>query len=111
MATFRRADIVARLGGEEFVALLPSVGTAGAVAVATRLRQAVEARTVSIDGNQIRYTISSGVATMDADVAGLDTLLKRADAAMYEAKRKGRNRVECWAPAATGTSDGEPTQP
>jgi diguanylate cyclase (GGDEF)-like protein/PAS domain S-box-containing protein len=95
-AIFRQADIVARVGGEEFVAMLPSTGTAGALVVATRLLRAVEAQTVVVDGSDIRYTISAGVATMDADVSGLDALIKRADVALYEAKRKGRNRVECW---------------
>ena len=104
-ATFRQADIVARLGGEEFVALLPSVGTEGGLMAATRLLRAVEARTVTVDGNAIRYTVSAGVATMDASVSGLDALMKRADAAVYQAKAKGRNRVESWAQGRTESSD------
>jgi len=102
-AIFRQADIIARVGGEEFVAMLPSTGTAGAKAVATRLLRAVEAQTVAVDGNDIRYTLSAGVATMDAAVSGLDALIKRADIALYEAKRNGRNRVECW--SSTRTDD------
>jgi diguanylate cyclase (GGDEF)-like protein/PAS domain S-box-containing protein len=95
-AVFRQADIVARWGGEEFVVILPSTGKAGALTVATRLLHAVEAQTVAVDGNAIRYTLSAGVATMAPDISGLDALIKRADVALYEAKRKGRNRVECW---------------
>ena len=109
MATFRQADIVARVGGEEFVALLPSIGAAGALAVGNRLLRAVEARTVTVDDRVIHYTVSAGVATMDATVSGLDALLKRADAALYEAKRKGRNRVECWSAGRTGSFHDEPT--
>jgi diguanylate cyclase (GGDEF)-like protein/PAS domain S-box-containing protein len=95
-AIFREADIVARLGGEEFVAMLPSTGHAGASIVATRLLRLVEAQTVVVDGNAIRYTVSAGVATMEPAICGLDALIKRADVALYEAKRRGRNRVECW---------------
>jgi diguanylate cyclase (GGDEF)-like protein/PAS domain S-box-containing protein len=101
-AIFRQADIVARLGGEEFVAMLPSTGQNGAVTVATRLLRAVEAKTVTVDGNAIRYTVSAGVATMKPDISGLDALIKRADLALYEAKRQGRNRVECWSRSASG---------
>jgi diguanylate cyclase (GGDEF)-like protein/PAS domain S-box-containing protein len=95
-ATFRQADILGRIGGEEFAALLPSAGTVGALAVARRLLQAVAAQTVLVDGIAIRYTVSAGVATMNAGVSGLDALIKRADVALYEAKKNGRNRVECW---------------
>jgi diguanylate cyclase (GGDEF)-like protein/PAS domain S-box-containing protein len=91
---FRQTDIVARVGGEEFMVMLPSTGQAGALSVATRLLQAVEAQTVEVDGNAIRYTVSAGVATMDAGISGLDVLIARADVALYEAKRRGRNRVE-----------------
>jgi diguanylate cyclase (GGDEF)-like protein len=96
MATFRQADILGRLGGEEFAVLIPSTGTTGALAAATRLLGAVAAQTVLVDGTAIRYTVSAGVATMDPTVSGLDALIKRADAALYDAKNKGRNRVECW---------------
>ncbi len=102
---FREADMVARVGGEEFAVILPSTGSAGALAVATRLLRAVEAQTVTVDGSAIRYTVSAGVATMDADVSGLDALVKRADVALYEAKRQGRNRVECWRSNPTESSD------
>jgi diguanylate cyclase (GGDEF)-like protein/PAS domain S-box-containing protein len=100
-AIFRQTDIVARMGGEEFVALLPSTGTAAAVTAATRLLRAIEAQPVAVDGSDIRYTLSAGVATMDTGVSGLDALIKRADVALYEAKRKGRNRVECWSSTRT----------
>ncbi|MEP7119796.1 MAG: sensor domain-containing diguanylate cyclase [Byssovorax sp.] len=100
-ATFREVDVVARLGGEEFIALLPSTDVEGATAVANRLLEAVESRTVDVDGVTIRYTVSGGVATMDGSLTGVDALIKRADLALYAAKAAGRNRIECW-------SSGEP---
>lgn len=104
-ATFRQADIVARLGGEEFAVLMPSTGTSGALAVARRLLNAVVAQTVLVDGAAIRYTVSAGVATMNSTVSGLDALIKRADVALYEAKKNGRNRVECWSALPTVSRD------
>ncbi len=96
MATFRQVDVVARLGGEEFAVLLPSADLRGASAVGERFRLAVETSEVDADGARIRYTVSGGVATMDEEVAGLDELIKRADAALYAAKAAGRNRIEVW---------------
>jgi diguanylate cyclase (GGDEF)-like protein/PAS domain S-box-containing protein len=102
-ATFGVHDTVARLGGEEFVALLPGVDTAAAAALAERLCRAVAAQPVRVGGHVIAYTVSAGVATMAPGVAGVDALLQRADAAMYAAKAAGRDRVERWAP---GLRDG-----
>lgn len=96
MATFRDVDVVARIGGEEFAVLLPSTDLSGAMAVADRLRQAVESQPVEVDGVMIRSTLSGGVATMDDGITGLDALMKRADQALYAAKAGGRNRIECW---------------
>ena len=95
-ATFRIMDVVARIGGEEFVVLLPDTTFEGACAVASRLCERIADHAVEVDGKLIRYTVSAGVATMDDDVAGVGDLLKRADTAMYAAKAKGRNCVERW---------------
>ena len=95
-ATFRTMDVVARVGGEEFVVLLPDTTLEGAYAVASRLCQRIAEHAVEVDGRSIRYTVSAGVATMDNTVVGVTELLKRADSAMYAAKAQGRNRVECW---------------
>ncbi len=97
-ATFRDVDVVARVGGEEFAVLLPSTDLAGAAAVANRLRTLVEKTEVMVDGEPIRYTVSAGVAAMDDSLSGLDGLMKRADQALYTAKARGRNRVDCWTP-------------
>ena len=97
-ATFREVDVVARVGCEEFAVLLPSTDRAGAAAVANRLRTLVETTAVMVDGEPIRYTVSAGVAAMDDSLTGLDGLMKRADQALYAAKARGRNRVDCWTP-------------
>jgi diguanylate cyclase (GGDEF)-like protein/PAS domain S-box-containing protein len=97
-AAFRQVDVVARVGGEEFAVLLPSTGPQGALAVADRLRRTIESHPVQVDGATIHYTISGGIAAMSDTLECLDTLLKRADRALYAAKAAGRNRIECWAP-------------
>jgi len=107
-ATVREIDVVARLGGEEFAALLPSTDLEGAVRLAERFRSAVESQRVMAGGQEIRYTVSVGVASMDSQVSGMDQLLKLADSALYAAKKAGRNQV--WPHRAdhvlTGPEDG-----
>ena len=100
-AGLRGLDTVARLGGEEFVALLPGTGADGAEALAARLCVSIAAQPVVVDGRPINATVSIGVATMDASVADLEALVSRADQAMYAAKRQGRNRAVRWSPAPT----------
>ena len=92
----RRLDWVARFGGEEFVIVLPDTDIGRAVAIAERLRQAIEATRLSHSGHEIRVTASFGVAEcLDTDDAA--SLLARADAMLYRAKESGRNRV-VWGP-------------
>ena len=93
LATVREIDVVARLGGEEFAALLPSTDLEGALKLAERFRVAVESQRVMVGGHEIRYTVSIGVASMDSQVSGMDQLLALADSALYAAKKAGRNRV------------------
>ncbi|MNT94040.1 putative diguanylate cyclase YdaM [compost metagenome] len=82
--------MVARLGGEEFVVLLPDTDLAGAQAIAHTLVAAMDEQLDPVVGH---ITISAGVATLKgADQEGAD-ILRRADAALYEAKGQGRNRV------------------
>lgn len=88
----RRSDLLARLGGEEFVAVLPARDGARAGLVAERLRSRLEALRIDYEGNVLAVTASFGV-TVAAPRESWPELLLRADAALYEAKRGGRNRV------------------
>ncbi|MGE4551731.1 MAG: GGDEF domain-containing protein [Desulfovibrionaceae bacterium] len=91
----RAADVFGRLGGEEFALLLPETGPAQAAAVAERIRCTVAAQALEASEGEVRITLSAGVAAYDpADPDG-EALLRRADAALYEAKRQGRDRVCC----------------
>ena len=93
-ARLRRSDLLGRIGGEEFAALLPDTGAAGALQLAEALRQAVQALKPAIDGGQrIEVTASIGVETATSGTGTLDALIRRADSAMYAAKLAGRNRV------------------
>jgi len=84
-------DTVSRLGGDEFLLLLPSASAAQAAEVATRLLTAV-AQPFQIDPYELTTTLSVGIAMYPADGDSFDTLYQRADAAMYRAKQSGRNR-------------------
>jgi len=95
----REVDVVARLGGEEFAILLPSVDQDAAVAVAERLRAEVQRTPAGFEQRMIHYTVSIGVAMLDEHMHGLDELIKLADQALYQAKRNGRNRVRRGAPS------------
>jgi diguanylate cyclase (GGDEF)-like protein len=90
----RDADILARIGGEEFVLLLPQTRRNEAVGFAEKLRQRVETEPFVHDGESLRLTISIGVAEAEAGMTGISDIMKRADQALYDAKRGGRNRVE-----------------
>jgi diguanylate cyclase (GGDEF)-like protein len=89
----RDSDMIFRFGGEEFVVLLSETDLAGAELVAERIRSTIESHTLSYDMSTINFTVSLGVSTLHAD-DDAESLLKRADEAMYKAKRNGRNRVE-----------------
>ncbi|BCK87021.1 hypothetical protein MIZ01_0791 [Sideroxyarcus emersonii] len=94
MRTLREIDIVGRLGGEEFAGLLPETNGAQAQEVAERLRQEVERAAVKLeDDSALHFTVSIGLASLQAADADVDSVLKRADAALYRAKHAGRNRV------------------
>lgn len=88
----RETDIVARYGGEEFVLLLPETNLETASAVVERIRGVLSAICVAAPGGPVGVTVSAGIAQRVGDEA-LDSLLRRADAALYEAKRAGRDRV------------------
>jgi diguanylate cyclase (GGDEF)-like protein len=89
----RAEDVLARVGGDEFVALLPSTDAAGARVVAERLRDALHRAAAGRDGGDAAAPMSVGVAQFRAD-DDLASLMQRADQAMYRAKRAGGDRVE-----------------
>ena len=102
----RGVDLAGRLGGEEFALLLPSTGAPAALQATQRLCEAVAASRTLIQGREFGYTASFGVAELDPQQPRLDELLGRADAALYVAKRQGRNRVELAASVADSDSPG-----
>ena len=94
MNTIRSADLAARYGGEEFVILMPETDASRAYEAAERLRRNVESHVFKISHEQgtLSKTVSIGHATMKPNDTP-ETMLKRADIALYEAKHGGRNRV------------------
>jgi diguanylate cyclase (GGDEF)-like protein len=93
----RRADLIARYGGEEFAVLCPDTDCETGLRVAERLRTAVEALGETQLGHPGPQTISLGVAVQAKDhELTPERLLEHADVAMYEAKRRGRNRTTAW---------------
>jgi diguanylate cyclase (GGDEF)-like protein len=92
MTVLRAADILCRYGGEEFAVLLPETGAAEVPAVAVRLHRAVTERPVQTAAGPLRITVSVGVAALLPEES-LETLLKKADEALYTAKRAGRDRI------------------
>jgi diguanylate cyclase (GGDEF)-like protein len=94
----REVDTVARFGGEEFVLLLPDTDKRGAIAVAEKARLLIERqRIVDENGKELRsVSISAGISAYPDDVGEMDDLINFADIALYQAKDKGRNRIECY---------------
>jgi diguanylate cyclase (GGDEF)-like protein len=92
-ATLRTEDFVGRIGGEEFLVVLPATPEEEAVRVASRIRERIAGATLVYGREEIPFTVSIGVAERDPGEANIDLLIKRADDAMYAAKRSGRNRV------------------
>ena len=89
----RRGDLFGRIGGEEFAAVLPGCAPEMALQVAERLGKEIQALLFSYEGREFNVTVSQGLASLREDDTTLDSLFARADAAMYEAKRLGKNRV------------------
>ncbi|MEI7432476.1 MAG: sensor domain-containing diguanylate cyclase, partial [Betaproteobacteria bacterium] len=93
-SSLREVDFVGRVGGEEFAVVLPQTGIMQAFEVAERLRRAVEQAEITLDhGLPFGVTVSIGMTSRGATSANMDTLLSRADKALYEAKSQGRNQV------------------
>lgn len=90
----RASDVLARHGGDEFVALLPHMSTRDAVRVANRIRSAFGRALAGRDGVTLQPTLSIGVAEGNAASNELEALLEQADEALYRSKRLGRDRVQ-----------------
>jgi diguanylate cyclase (GGDEF)-like protein len=98
-ANVRLGDVVARYGGEEFVVLLPGAGSDVVAAIGERCRQALEAEPVPLkDGTRVAVTASLGGCSSDLITPTREELIRLADRAMYEAKRRGRNQLVMAAP-------------
>ncbi|HEX5727613.1 MAG TPA: GGDEF domain-containing protein, partial [Longimicrobiaceae bacterium] len=89
----RDLDLAARVGGEEFVLLLPETGLQAAAEVAERIRRTVEGRPVAWEGRTLAVTVSLGVAACPECAPAPNEALKLADEALYRSKGAGRNRV------------------
>ena len=96
--SLRGEDLFARYGGEEFVVLLARCRLGPAVALAERVRQVIASEPFDYQGKKIPITISIGVASSGDRTFPLSDFINQADAALYEAKHRGRNRVEHLAP-------------
>jgi len=89
----RPTDFLFRIGGEEFCCLLPHANTEQAYRVAERIRYQFEQTMMEVSGTLTRATVSLGIASTDSFGYDIETLMRRADMAVYAAKRSGRNRV------------------
>jgi diguanylate cyclase (GGDEF)-like protein len=93
-ANTRVSDTAARVGGEEFCIVLHGASQAMATEIAERIRKALEAESIASPNGDIPITVSAGVAICIGEGQNFDTLLERADYALYNAKAEGRNRVK-----------------
>jgi diguanylate cyclase (GGDEF)-like protein/PAS domain S-box-containing protein len=93
LSNIREADDIGRLGGEEIGIFFPETEIDGAVVVCERMRARISDFPFIINANKIRLSVSIGIAQMSRQDKNADELINRADKALYEAKRKGRNRI------------------
>lgn len=91
--TLRHEDEIVRFGGEEFAVLMPGISRSDAHNAMDRVRRRLEESIFKVGGHEIRITASAGIAIRPDDAVGPEALLSAADAALYRAKRSGRNRV------------------
>ncbi|HEV7764165.1 MAG TPA: GGDEF domain-containing protein [Thermoanaerobaculia bacterium] len=89
----RQTDLFSRIGGEEFVIVLPETSTEQAAIIAERIRRTLAETTFTYDGMEIRLTSSFGVCCATSAIEQPESLLLRADELLYRSKREGRNRV------------------
>lgn len=92
-AKLRANDVIGRIGGEEFVVLAPDTTLQDALALGERIRATVECTPLLVDGQTLQLTTSIGATVAALDEGDFAAVLRRADAALYAAKRAGRNQV------------------
>jgi len=102
----RTTDIFARYGGEEFICLLPEQTEKGAVELAERIRRMLEQAEVKFEAQSLKVTASFGLALIQKESGlTLEQLIDRADQALYQSKRDGRNRITVWQAAQSASSE------
>jgi len=92
-AALRRGDLFGRIGGEEFAAVFPGCTPQMALQVAERLQREIQRLSFDHDGQMFAITVSQGLTSLSEEDESIESLFARADAAMYQAKREGKNRV------------------
>ncbi|AWY42178.1 diguanylate cyclase [Pseudomonas putida] len=92
-AALRRGDLFGRIGGEEFAAVFPGCTPEMALQVAERLQREIQSLSFEHDGQVFGITVSQGLTRLSAKDETIESLFARADAAMYRAKREGKNRI------------------
>lgn len=92
-AELRETDVFGRLGGEEFAVVLIENDVLSAAVVAERLRARIMLTPILVDNTEIQITVSVGISTLLGEADTLESLIKRADQALYRAKHDGRNRI------------------
>jgi diguanylate cyclase (GGDEF)-like protein/PAS domain S-box-containing protein len=100
----RDIDSLCRWGGEEFVILMPETPLAGAAILAERLRELLAQLALDTTAGTLHLTVSAGVATRSGDDTSITDVMQRADAALYAAKHRGRNRIQVLAAKGSGTA-------
>lgn len=106
----RVIDIAARLGGEEFAVLLPATDSGWALQAAERIRARLASEVVAVDGQSIRFTVSIGASMVKEDDRTIEEALRRADEALYLAKKQGRNQVCLYSPEQRLKSEPKTTE-
>jgi diguanylate cyclase (GGDEF)-like protein len=91
---FRGSDLFARLGGEEFIVMLPNTPTLGAAIIAERIRDGIHNIPVTLANKKVNFSISIGISQVDESDESYSDVISRADTALYKAKDKGKNRVD-----------------
>ncbi|MCX5995312.1 MAG: diguanylate cyclase, partial [Chloroflexi bacterium] len=94
----RASDVAARWGGDEFMLLAPGTDSRSASKIAERIRAQVERYKIKLEGEEVGITVSAGIVSYPAHASVVEELLKKADEAMYNAKRGGKNQSSVFSP-------------